>query len=194
MNTRNRSTRIAIAVGAAILLCIVLSTIMAGCSPSQRIAEGANVARANAASSADRFAVIDERALEAEAAMATIRREAAGGAAEQKAIVKAADKIAESVPGIQDRPNEWLGTLTWLAIAAVAVAIVVLVWQLGLGRLIRTAIGWIPRRTQTAAKLLDEAGSDYSETTYEEAIAAMRGMDPEFDAAWRRRRLRDGLR
>jgi hypothetical protein len=191
---RNRSTRIAIAVGAAILLCIVLSTIMQGCSPSQRIAEGANVARANAAASEQRFVVIDERALQAQSALGEIRDEAAGGIREQQAIVTAAERIAEAVPGVQDRPNEWLGTLTWLAIAAVAVALVVLVWQLGVGTLVRTAIGWLPQRKVAAAKLLDEAGSDYSETTLDEAVAAMRGMDPEFDAAWRRRRLRDGLR
>lgn len=191
---RNRSTRIAVAVGAAILLCIVLSTIMQGCSPSQRIAEGANVARANAASSEQRFVVIDERALQAQAALGEIRDEASGGIREQQAIVAAAEKIAEAVPGVQDRPNEWLGTLTWLAIAAIAIAGVVLVWQLGLGTLVRTAIGWIPKRKAAAAKLLAEAGSDYSETTLEEAVAAMRGMDPEFDAAWRRRRRHDGLR
>ncbi len=191
---RNRSTRIAIAAGAAILLCIVLSTIMQGCSPSQRIAEGANVARANAASSEQRFVVIDERALQAQAALGEIRDEASSGIREQQAIVAAAERIAEAVPGVQDRPNEWLGTLTWLAIAAVAVAGVVLVWQLGLGTLVRTAIGWLPQRKVAAAKLLDEASSDYSETTLDEAVAAMRGMDPEFDAAWRRRRLRDGLR
>lgn len=191
---RYRSTRIAIAAGAAILLCIVLTAIMQGCSPSQRIAQGANVARANATSSEQRFRAIDERALQAEAAVAEIRGEAAAGAKEQQAIVAAAEQIAEAVPGVQDKPNEWLGTLTWLAIAAVAIAGVVLVWQLGLGTLVRTAIGWIPQRKVAAAKLLDEAGSDYSATTLEEAVAAMRGMDPEFDAAWRRRRLRDGLR
>lgn len=191
---RNRSTRIAVAVGAAILLCIVLSTIMQGCSPSQRIAEGANVARANAASSEHRFNVIDERALQAQAALGEIRDEASGGIREQQAIVAAAERIAEAVPGVQDKPNEWLGTLTWLAIAAIAIAGVVLVWQLGLGTLVRTAIGWLPQRKVAAAKLLDEAGSDYSETTLEEAVAAMRGMDPEFDAAWRRRRRHDGLR
>lgn len=191
---RNRSTRIAVAVGAAILLCIVLSTIMQGCSPTRAIAEGATTAQANAASSKHRFNVIDERALEAQAALGEIRDEASGGIREQQAIVAAAERIAEAVPGVQDKPNEWLGTLTWLAIAAIAIAGVVLVWQLGLGTLVRTAIGWIPKRKAAAAKLLAEAGSDYSETTLEEAVAAMRGMDPEFDAAWRRRRRHDGLR
>lgn len=191
---RNRSTRIAIAVGAAILLCILLSAMMQGCSPTRAIAEGATTARANAASSEHRFNVIDERALEAQAALGEIRGEAASGVREQREIAKAADQIAEAVPGVQDKPNQWLGTLSWLAIAAIAVAGVVLVWQLGLGTLVRTAIGWIPKRKAAAAKLLAEAGSDYSETTLEEAVAAMRGMDPEFDAAWRRRRRHDGLR
>lgn len=178
---------------AAIIACVVLYAMLSGCSSTQRIANAATDVRVKAVESEQRFDSIRERAAVVRLEADAIVDEAASGAKASAAIARNADVIAREVPGVQDRPSEWLGTLTWLAIAAVAVAAVVLVWQLGLGRLTRTVFGWVPRRQMAAAKLLDEASSDYATTTVEEAVAAMRGMDPDFDAAWRRRRLRDEL-
>lgn len=178
---------------AAILACIVLYALLSGCSPTQRIADAATDVRTRAEASETRFEEIVERAEVVERESKAIAAEAKGGVADQRRIADEADAIAREVPGVQDKPSELFGTLTWLAIAAAAVAAVVLVWQLGLGRLTRTIFGWVPRRQMAAAKLLDEASSDYATTTVQEAVAAMRGMDPDFDAAWRRRRIRDGI-
>lgn len=191
---RERSIRTGVAVAiiiAAILACIA---ILSSCSSTGRIAGAANVARSSAASSEDRFVLIEERAVEATAAMEVVRDEAKAGAKEQRRIIESSDVISREVAGVQDKPSDLLSMLTWGSIAVVAVAVAVVLWQTGIGSAIRSGLGLIPRPKRTAAKLLDEAMDDASATTLQEAIAAMRASDREFDAAWRRRRTDDGLR
>ena len=62
---------------------------------------------------------------------------------------------------------------------------VVILWQTGLGTVIRLAIGWLPKRKVTEAKLAIEALDDTDPTTLREYIAAKRSSDPMFNAAWK---------
>lgn len=194
MRTDLREHRVGIAVATAIVAILVCIAILSACSSTGRIAGAANVARASAASSEDRFTLIEERAVEATAAMEVVRDEAKAGVREQRRIIEASDVVSREVAGVQDKPSDLLSMLTWGAIAVVAVAVVVVLWQTGIGSAVRSAIGLIPRPKRTAAKLLDEAMDDASATTLHEAVAAMRASDREFDAAWRRRRSHDGSR
>lgn len=145
-----------------------LFVLLAGCSPSQRIASNASSIRTLAESSRDRFeaAAIPE------------------GVEEQDQIIERAAAISVDVAGVRDEVPAWLSTLEWVAIAALAVAVSVLVWQLGVGTLVRRLVGWIPRPKRTAAKLLRESVD--GTTNVREAVAAIRSADPLIDAAYRK--------
>ena len=142
--------------------------LLAGCSPTQRIASNASSIRTLAESSRDRFeaAAIPE------------------GVAEQAAIIEKAASISIDVAGVRDEVPSWLSTVEWFAIATLAVAVCVLVWQLGLGAIVRRLVGWIPERQRTAAKLLRESVD--GSTNIREAVAAIRSADPLLDAAYRK--------
>lgn len=156
---------------AGIIGLIVLSIIMAGCgSAPERIADSAVEIRNAAESSRERF---KELAIPE-------------GVAEQELIIGHTESIIRQVPRVQQNPTEWLGTIEWVAIAVVGVVVVTMIWQLGLGRLVRTAIGWLPRNTVATAKLMRE--SVQNPTHIREAVAALRAMDPELDAAYRKTR------
>ncbi len=168
-----RTYRIAAVAGSAILLLIVLSAIMSGCkSAPQRISERAVAIRETASSSRDRFQEAGIRA----------------GVAEQDEIISLANGI--SVDATQVDPTEpwWLPMVEYGAIAAILLAIVAILWQTGIGSAIRAAVGWLPRKSVNAAKLLHEAVDQEHETSVREAVAALRVMDPALDAAYRRLR------
>ncbi len=77
-------------------------------------------------------------------------------------------------------------TLVWVAGAVVAVAVVIVLWQTGIGQAIRVAIGWIPRKKERDADLAYRMLDEKSPEDAREYVAARRASDPEFDAAWRR--------
>jgi hypothetical protein len=154
---------------AGILALIVLSVFLGACrSAPEAIAGSAVEIRGAAESSRGRF---EELAIPE-------------GVAEQELIIAESEAIIRQVPRVQQVPTEWLGTIEWVAIAAVGVVLVVLIWQLGVGRLFRTAIGWLPRNTVANAKLMRESVSDPAHIR--EAVAALRAMDPMFDSAYRK--------
>jgi hypothetical protein len=171
-----RTYRIAMGVGAAIILLLVL-TAMLGCkSAPQRISEHAVEIRETAQSSKDRFIQAGDPA----------------GKREQEHIISLANEI--SVDSTQVDPTEpwWLPMVEYGAIAAILLAIVAILWQTGIGTAMRSMLGWLPRKSVSAAKLLHEAVDQEHETSLREAVAALRVMDPALDAAYRRIRNDSG--
>jgi hypothetical protein len=165
-----RTYRIAIGAGAAIILLLVL-TAMIGCkSAPQRISERAVEIRETAQSSRDRFIHAGDPA----------------GKREQEHIISLANEI--SVDSTQVDPTEpwWLSMVEYGTIAAILLAIVAILWQTGIGTAMRSMLGWLPRKSVSAAKLLHEAVDQEHETSVREAVAALRVMDPALDAAYRR--------
>lgn len=171
-----RTYRIAAAAGAAIILLLVLSAVLGCKSAPQRISERAVEIRETAQSSKDRFVQAGDPA----------------GKREQEHIMALANDI--SVDATQVDPTEpwWLPMVEYGAIAAILLAIVAILWQTGIGAAIRSMLGWLPRKSVSAAKLLHEAVDQEHETSVREAVAALRVMDPALDAAYRRIRNAPG--
>ena len=149
---------------------MLFANLLVGCSPTQRVTEDANRIR------------IEARALSAH-----------GEETQDKEVVARADRIYDlaadihdQLPGMEDRTPAWMETLVWVAGAVVAVAVVIVLWQTGLGTAVRIAIGWLPRKkvqdADLAAGMLDPDKPEDAR----EYVAARRASDPEFDAAWRR--------
>jgi hypothetical protein len=153
-----------------IYLLVVTLSFLCACSPVQRIANSANEIRAEAQA-------VKMRGLETN----------------DPQIVSSADKIIAlsssihvDLGGVEDKTPAWMSMLTWIALAAVLVAVAVILWQTGIGTFIRVAIGWIPRRKIAAASLAVDMLDPASPEGDREYIAAQRAQDPLFDAAYRR--------
>ena len=149
---------------------LAASILLAGCSATQRVSENANEIRS-------------------EARFLSTHGEQVG----DKEVVARADRIYDlaagihdQLPGLEDRTPAWMETLVWVAVAVVAVAVCVMLWQTGLGQAIRIAIGWIPRKKERDADLAYRMLDKESPEDAREYVAARRASDPEFDAAWRR--------
>ena len=144
--------------------------LLVGCSATQRVSDNANEIRG-------------------EARILSMHGEETG----DKEVVTRAERIYDlaagihdQLPGLEDKTPAWMETLVWVAGAVVAVAVVILLWQTGIGQAIRVAIGWIPRKKERDADLAYRMLDDKSPEDAREYVAARRASDPEFDAAWRR--------
>lgn len=115
------------------------------------------------------------------------------GLLEQTKISTSVKEVIEATSEVEDIVPWWASLLEILAVAAIAVACIILVWQLGLGVLLRRLVGFIPAAKQEEAKILDEAMSTESDTTIREAVAMLRAKDPELNAAFKRRKKRAKL-
>lgn len=147
----------------AVALCLVL----AACSAPERIASNAGDIRTLAESSRSRFVGHDDPA----------------GVAEQTEIIEKAAAISVDAARVDPTQPAWQGTLELALYAALAIAAVVILWQTGLGAMLRGLVGWIPNRQRSAAKLLREAVDNPEQIR--EAAAAVRTADPLINAAWK---------
>jgi hypothetical protein len=151
-----------------------LALLLAGCSPTARIAASANEIRSEASLLVEHGTATGDKVTVAHA----------------KRIEELAATIHEELPGTADRTPAWMSVLAWCAGAVVAVAVVVVLWQTGLGNFIRVLLGWVPRRKQATAELaVDMLNPDRPEGE-REFIAALRAQDESFDLAYRRAKAR----
>jgi hypothetical protein len=159
---------------------IILVALTAGCSASREIASSSANAASAAHSISERSAFIITHSAQPEivAAAVTIKADAA-------VVLHETNQISVAVSGVKDIVPYWATLLQWGLGAVVAVALVVLLWQTGIGTAIRVAIGWIPRRVQSEADLARQAMSSEDPTTVRELIAAKRAASPLFNAAFK---------
>ena len=148
----------------------LLVLLLVGCNPVQRISSHANAIRTEAQALEEHGQAIGDPVVVAGA----------------ERIDGLAAGIHDELPNVTNKVPAWLSTLQWWGIAVAVVAVAVVLWQTGIGTAIRVAVGWLPRRkvrdAEMAAAMLDD---DKTENP-REYIAARRGSDPAFDAAWRR--------
>ena len=151
----------------------LLAFCLTGCSPVSRIANNTNEIRTQAQLLADHGMAINDPVVVTGATR--IDTLAAG--------------IHIALGGVEDKTPAWMSMLTWIAIAAVVVAVVVLLWQTGLGTAVRVMVGWLPRKKVSQAELAVDMLDPSRAESGREMIAAMRS-DPEFDAAFRKAQSR----
>jgi hypothetical protein len=159
---------------------ILFAVLTAGCSATKEIASSASIAASSAHSISERSAFIITHSAQPEivAAAVTIKADAA-------VVLHETNQISVAVSGVKDIVPFWMTLIQWGLGAVVAVALVVLLWQTGIGTAIRVAIGWIPRRVQSEADLARQAMSSEDPTTVRELIAAKRAASPLFNAAFK---------
>lgn len=148
-----------------LMLCFVL---LLGCaSTPEQIATDSQDIRTLAESSRSRFVGHDDPE----------------GVAEQTAIIEKAGAIGVAAAAVDPTQPAWQGTLELALWTALLMILAVVVWQTGLGTLLRRLFNLIPERKRSAAKLLRESLDD--PTKLREAVAAARTADPLINAAWK---------
>jgi hypothetical protein len=156
------------------LVTLALVLLVAGCSPTQRIAKSNNLIRAEARElvrhgEERQDAVVIDRATRIDAL--------------------AAD-ISVDLAQVEDKTPAWLSMLQWWGIALALVALLVILWQSGALTAIRIAVGWLPRRKVAQAEMAVDMLDPSRPEGDREMVAAMRAQDPEFDAAFRKAQTR----
>ena len=142
--------------------------LLAGCAAApERIAGRAGEIRTLADSSRDRFIAHADQT----------------GQQEQERIVELAAEIGVDAATVDPTQPQWLETLELALWVGLGIALVMILWQTGLGTAMRRLLGWIPRRQRSAAKLLRESITHPEQIR--EAVAAIRQADPLIDAAYR---------
>jgi hypothetical protein len=152
-----------------LLATITMLLVICGCSATQHIATGANEIRAEARQ------LINH-----------------GNATNDPEVVSRAEHIDTLAAGIHadlagttDKIPAWVSMLTWIAIAVVGIAMLLIGWQSGIFSGLRLLIGWLPRKKVSQAELAVDMLDPNRPEGEREYVAAMRAQDPEFDAAFR---------
>ena len=155
-----------------IYFAVIILSLLAGCSSISRIGNNTNAIRTEAQILIDHGVAVNDPVV-------------VNGASK---IDTLAAGIHIALGGVEDKTPAWMSMLTWIAIAAVVVAVVVLLWQTGLGTMIRLAIGWLPRKQRQDADLAASMLNPSKPEDAREYIAARRASDPYFDAAFKKAR------
>ena len=108
------------------------------------------------------------------------------GISEQTAIIEEAQGILEKTSEVKDIVPWWANLLEITMIAVSLVAVVIILWNTGIGLAIRKVIGLIPEAKKDQAKFLMEALN--GNTDLKESVAFMRAKDPLLDSAFKRRK------
>lgn len=195
------------------VLVLVLMTLSACESATRKIASSAEDIRANsthiaeatqqtkelAATSGNRFKGIGEETSRPRPDIQKIEVEASAGVAEQEQIVANSDSIidkhyeivdavgevAQSLTSVQDITPWWAKTLTYGLMAVSVIGIGFVLWYTGVGAFVRGVLGLVTPRARKEAQIAVAAMDSEDPTTWREFVAAKRGLDPEFDKAFR---------
>lgn len=157
---------------------LVLTVSLFGCSPTAAIARHGN-------DIAERSGQDIEAWDRVEKLHADLAGESKAGKARARATINDTREISTLLTGVEDETPWWASLLGWLAIAAIVIGLIVILFQTGLGSFIRVAIGWIPRPKVSTAELAVDMLDPNKPESDRELIAALR-QDREFDAAYKR--------
>tara|TARA_R100000951_G_scaffold16416_2_gene12913 strand:+ start:7981 stop:8496 length:516 start_codon:yes stop_codon:yes gene_type:complete len=165
--------------------CLLLSLLIVtcvGCTSTERISKSSNQIQQDATASLNRFETI------AAAAPPPHNTTAVGGIEEQERIIAATQQIHTYLTGVEDKVPEWVYLLEYLAIGLISLLVLLILWYTGIGPLIRTIFGWIPRAKRRDASLAVDVLSDSDPADIREYFAARRASDQEFDKAYEKAR------
>ena len=115
-------------------------------SGESKIAESSTDISALAHSSRARFEIIYKEAGKPDADTKVIQSESLGGIGEQSKILEAIHAVIRALPDVQNVESKWLSTLAYLVGFLFAVAIIVLLFQSGVGAWVKSLFGMVTKK------------------------------------------------
>jgi hypothetical protein len=132
-------------------LRILFLVLLCSCTSGEsRIAESSTDISSLAHSSRARFEIIYKEAGKPDADTQVIQSESLGGIDEQGKILEAINAVIRALPEVQNVESKWLSTLAYLIGLLFAVAIIVLLFQSGLGAWIKSLFAAFTRKRNDA--------------------------------------------
>jgi hypothetical protein len=122
--------------------------------------------------------------------------EAEHGIIEQQAIQNSVSEIRQVLPRVEDKDPSWMVLLGRLSFAGILIAIIILIWQTGIGTLIRRLLYsvtfFIPRKSRRDAEMDLKIADEKDDMDIREAIASKRSSDPAYNAAYEKLKKKEG--
>ena len=126
---------------------LVVFILCFSCSSGEnKIAESSTDISALAHSSRARFEIIYKEAGKPQADTKVIQSESLGGIGEQSKILEAIHAVIRALPDVQNVESKWLSMLAYLVGFLFAVAIIVLLFQSGVGAWIKSLFGLVTKK------------------------------------------------
>ena len=112
----------------------------------------------------------------------------AAGAKEQQQIKDIIQGVQVDLTEVQDSVPYWVSAIQEGLLVILGILVVVILWQSGIGLLLRRVIGWIPSKTSRKADMINSVLDNGKGESTRELVAAMRAEDPLLDQALRKMR------
>jgi hypothetical protein len=117
-----------------------------------------------------------------------IQTETEYGIIEQQSIQDSVAEIREALPRVEDKDPSWMVLFERMSIAVIMIATIIIIWQTGIGSLIRRlfySVSWfIPRRSMRDAEMDMKIADSENSMTIKEVMASKRSSDPAYNAAY----------
>ena len=110
------------------------------------------------------------------------------GAKEQRQIQDIIQGVQVDLTEVQDSVPYWVSAIQEGLLVILGILVVVILWQSGVGLLLRRVIGWIPSKTSRKADMINSVLDNGKGESTRELVAAMRAEDPLLDQALRKMR------
>ena len=175
----------------ALILIIgwMLVVNLVGCSAVESINTDASNIDRLAQSSETRFVTIADLSDVDE-----IDTQAKYGVTEQQEIQDSVANIRKELPRVEDKSPDWMVMIERLSIAGILIAIIILIWQTGIGTLIRRllySVSWfIPSESKRQVEMDLKVADEENEMTMREVIAHRRS-DPAYNSAYKLHRRKE---
>jgi len=126
---------------------LVIFILCFSCSSGEsKIAESSTDISSLAHSSRARFEIIYKEAGKPQADTKVIQSESLGGIGEQSKILEAINAVIRALPDVQNVESKWLSMLAYLIGFLFAVAIIVLLFQSGVGAWVKSLFGLVTKK------------------------------------------------
>ena len=166
-------------------LLTVTLLLFLGCSAVENIGNGATQISQYAQSSEGRFEAIGELSEDQE-----IKEQAKHGKEEQQGILDTVANIRKELPRVEDKAPSWVEMVERLSLAGILIAIVIIIWQTGIGTLCRKLLYsisfLIPSKSRREAEMDIKALDSENSMTLREVIASKRASDPAYNSAYKK--------
>jgi hypothetical protein len=170
-----------------IIQALILCTYLGCTSNTEKMSEGANEISRLAHSSGERFEIISQASIPPE-----LVESAEKGHKEQDEIVLLTEEIQINLQGVVDRVPWWAVLFQKLAVVVAIVGIAFILWQTGLGYILKRifwGIGWfIPSSVKREVELDMKNLDTENQASLRESIAARRASSPAYNEAWKLKR------
>ena len=120
----------------------------------------------------------------------SIKEQAKHGKEEQQGILDTVANIRKELPRVEDKAPSWVEMVERLSLAGILIAIVIIIWQTGIGTLCRKLLYsisfLIPSKSRREAEMDIKALDSENSMTLREVIASKRASDPAYNSAYKK--------